>query len=141
MLSCRSDSCTRTIGQKIIESVVSCAFETRRGVGEGLTASSIDGGGGRRLYFVCLGTFASVSEAMEHFHALESHGGVVPCMDRAVDLPGLEEKGHVLYVDGMQHPAFSKSSVDDIVHHNHAHIHERGCERVLELRCKINASR
>ena len=103
---------------------------------EGLTASSIDERGGRRLYFVCLGTFASVSEAMKHFHALESHGGVVPCMDRAVDLPGLEEKGHVLYVDGMQHPAFSQSSVDDIVHHNYAHIHERGCERVLELRCK-----
>ena len=107
---------------------------------EGLTASSIDERGGRRLYFVCLGTFASVSEAMEHFHALESHGGVVPCMDRAVDLPGLEEKGHVLYVDGMQHPAFSQSSVDDIVHHNYAHIHERGCERVLELRCKIRES-
>ena len=125
---------------------------------EGLTASSIDEGGGRRLYFVCLGTFASVSEAMEHFHALESRGEVVPCMDRAVDLPGLEEKGHVLYVDGMPHPAFSKSSVDDIVRlrysdrhmfdslsyvsfdHDHAHIHERGCERLLEMRCEIRES-
>jgi len=58
----------------------------------------------RRLYFVCVGSFASAEAAQRAFDVVEANGGDVPFIPEPLDLRAMEEDGTVEYLDLEEYP-------------------------------------